>query len=196
MKWSTQSKMKNPQTKEKSLKKKIGLTIFEMVLFAMFGALMFGSKKIMEFLPNIHLLGMFTVLLTVVYRRKALIPIYIYVLLDGLISGFNAWWVPYLYVWTVLWGAVMLLPRNMPKKWVVIVYPVICSLHGFLFGILYAPAQALFFGLDFRQMIAWIIAGGLFDVIHGVSNLIAGLLIYPFSQLLKKLSASVSLKIG
>ncbi len=196
MKWSTQSKSENLKTDKKSNKRKVGLTIFEMALFAMFGALMFGSKKIMEFLPNIHLLGMFTVLLTVVYRKKALVPIYIYVFLDGLISGFNAWWVPYLYVWTVLWGAVMLLPRNMPKKWAVIVYPIICSLHGFLFGVLYAPAQALFFGLDFRQMIAWIIAGGLFDVIHGVSNLIAGLLIYPLSQLLKKLSASVSLKIG
>ncbi len=157
---------------------------------------MFGSKKIMEFLPNIHLLGMFTVLLTVVYRKKALVPIYIYVLLDGLISGFNAWWVPYLYIWTLLWAVVMLLPRNMQRKWAVIVYPLVCGLHGFLFGILYSPVQALMFGLDFRQTIAWIISGIPFDVVHGISNLIAGLLIYPLSQLLKKLSASVSLKIG
>ncbi|MBQ8001160.1 MAG: hypothetical protein IJ298_08200 [Ruminococcus sp.] len=167
-----------------------------MALFAMFGALMFGSKMLMEFLPNIHLLGMFTVLFTVVYRTKALIPIYIYVFLNGLIAGFNAWWVPYLYIWTVLWGVVMLLPRNMPRKWAVVVYPVICSLHGFLFGTLYAPAQALMFGLDFRQMIAWIISGIPFDVIHGISNFVVGLLIYPLAQLLRKLSASVYLKIG
>lgn len=191
MKWFIQSN----QNQDKSNKQRLKLTLFEMVLFAMFGALMFASKKLMEFLPNIHLLGMFTILLTVVYRKKALIPIYIYVLLDGLISGFNVWWVPYLYVWTLLWGAIMLLPRNIPRKWAVVVYPAICSLHGFLFGILYSPAQALFFGLDFRQTVAWIISGIPFDVIHGISNLIAGLLIYPMSLLLRKLSASVSLKI-
>lgn len=196
MKWSTQSKPEASDIKNKPKKNRVGLTIFEMALFAMFGALMFGSKMLMEFLPNIHLLGMFTVLFTVVYRTKALIPIYIYVFLNGLIAGFNAWWVPYLYIWTVLWGVVMLLPRNMPRKWAVVVYPVICSLHGFLFGTLYAPAQALMFGLDFRQMIAWIISGIPFDVIHGISNFVVGLLIYPLAQLLRKLSASVYLKIG
>lgn len=196
MKWSTQSNHDDLKINKKSLRKKVRLTVYEMALFAMFGALMFGSKKIMEFLPNIHLLGMFTVLLTVVYRKKALIPIYIYVLLDGLISGFNVWWVPYLYVWTLLWGAVMLLPRNLPRKWAVVIYPIICSLHGFLFGILYSPAQALFFGLDFRQTVAWIISGIPFDVIHGISNLIAGLLVYPLSVLLKKLSVSVLHKSG
>lgn len=196
MKWSTQNKSSNLHNDSKYVKHKVGLTIFEMALFAMFGALMFGSKKLMEFLPNIHLLGMFTIMLTVVYRKKALIPIYIYVILDGLISGFNAWWVPYLYIWTVLWAVVMLLPHNMPRKWAVVVYPVICSFHGFLFGILYSPVQALMFGLDFRQMLAWIISGIPFDVIHGISNLIAGLLIYPLAQLLRKLSASALLKIG
>ena len=188
--------MKNYKKTEDKTKNRIKLTLFEMVLFAMFGALMFGSKKMMEFLPNIHLIGMFTVLLTVVYRYKALIPLYIYVFLDGLIAGFNVWWVPYLYVWTVLWGIVMLIPRKMPRKWGIIVYPVICALHGFLFGILYAPAQAIFFGLDFKQTIAWVIAGVGFDTVHGVSNLFAGLLIYPLSELLRKLSKSVQLKIG
>lgn len=194
MKWFTQSKSDNLQAKKKSVRQRVSLTIYEMALFAMFGALMFGSKKLMEFLPNIHLLGMFTIVFTIVYRKKALIPIYIYVFLDGLISGFNAWWVPYLYIWTLLWGAVMLLPKNMPRKWAVVVYPVICALHGFLFGVLYSPAQAIMFGLDFRQTVAWIISGIPFDVIHGISNLIAGLLVYPLSLLLRKLSSSVSLK--
>ena len=29
--------------------------------------------------------------------------------------GFGVWWVPYLYVWTVLWGMTMLLPKKMPN---------------------------------------------------------------------------------
>ncbi|MBQ2750786.1 MAG: hypothetical protein IJF34_13460, partial [Clostridia bacterium] len=57
-------------------KSKTGLRIREIAVFGMLGALMFASKIIMEALPNIHLLGMFTVVFTAVYRKKALYPIY------------------------------------------------------------------------------------------------------------------------
>ncbi len=159
------------------------LTIKEMTLFGMLGAVMYCSKIFMEFLPNIHLLGVFTVAFTVVYRKKALYPIYVYVLLNGLFAGFNMWWVPYLYLWTVLWGVVMLLPKNTPK----FVYVLVCSAHGFLYGTLYAPVQALMFGLDFKGMIAWIVAGFPFDCVHGIGNLCVGILIAPIVKLLRKL---------
>ena len=158
-----------------------------MCIFSMLGALMFCSKIIMEALPNIHLLGMFTVVYTVVFRRKALIPIYIYVFLNGLFAGFSAWWVPYLYIWTLLWGATMLIPRRLPKKALAVIYSAICCFHGLCFGILYAPVQALMYGFDFNQTLAWIAAGFTFDIIHGIGNLVAGLLIMPVSELLFKL---------
>lgn len=154
----------------------------------MFGALMFCSKKIMEVLPNIHLLGMFTMVLTLTFRFKALIPIYIYVFLDGLFLGFNVWWYPYLYIWTILWAITMLLPKRMPRWLCCVIYPVVCSLHGFAFGILYAPAQALFFGLNFEETLVWVAGGAVFDIVHGVSNFAVGLLIFPFSNLIKKLA--------
>lgn len=156
-------------------------------MFAMLGTLMFCSKIIMEVLPNIHLLGMLTMVYTIAFRKKALLPIYVYVMINGLFAGFAAWWVPYLYIWTILWGATMLLPRNMPKKIAVIVYPIICGLHGLAFGTLYAPVQALLFGFNFEQTIAWIAAGFPWDVLHCIGNVVAGLLIVPFSELLKKL---------
>ncbi len=147
---------------------------------------MYASKFLMEFLPNIHLLGVFIIAVTVVYRWKALYPIYTYVMLDGLLHGFNLWWVPYLYIWTVLWGATMLLPKNLSEKVKPIVYMTLCGAHGLLFGILYAPAQALFFGMDFKETLVWIGGGLGFDLIHGVSNLIVGTLICPLIKLLKK----------
>ncbi len=153
----------------------------------MLGTLMFCSKIIMEALPNIHLLGMLTMVYTLVLRKKALVPIYIYVFVNGLYGGFSMWWVPYLYIWTVLWGITMLLPKKMNKKAACVIYPLICGLHGLFFGILYSPAQAVMFGLDFEQLIAWIVAGLSFDVLHGVGNFCAGLLIYPLSEFLKKL---------
>lgn len=146
---------------------------------------MYVSKIIMEFAPNIHLLGVITVAFTVVYRKKALYPIYTYVILNGIFSGFASWWIPYLYVWTVLWGVVMLLPKNMPKKIRPIVYMSVCALHGFLFGTLYAPAQAILFGLSLKGMIAWIAAGLPYDFIHGVSNFFCGILIVPVISALR-----------
>ena len=148
---------------------------------------MFCSRVVMAVLPNIHLVGMLTVTFTVVFRKKALIPLYLYVLMEGLFSGFAPWWIGYLYIWTLLWGATMLLPKSMPRWAFCIVYPLLCGLHGALFGILYAPAEALMFGLDFEQTVAWVIAGLPFDFIHGVSNFFCGLLICPLAAVLRRL---------
>lgn len=162
------------------------LTVREMAVFSMLGALMLASKIAMEFLPNVHLIGVLTVSYTVVYRKKALYPIYIFVFIIGFINGFGLWWLPYLYLWLILWGAIMLLPSNLPSKFLPFIYMATCSLHGFLFGTLYAPAQALLFGLDFHQMLLWIAAGIPYDVIHGISNLVCGILIMPIIVVLRK----------
>ena len=161
------------------------LTTRELVIFGMLAAMMYVSKIIMEMIPNVHLLGVFVVAITVVYRKKALYPIYTYVLLNGLIAGFSSWWIPYLYIWTVLWGMTMLLPQNMPTKIKPIVYMLVCASHGFLYGTLYAPAQAFLFGMDVRATIAWIIAGLPWDIVHGISNFFCGILIIPIITILK-----------
>lgn len=160
------------------------LTIREMAVFAMLGALMYASKMIMEVAPNVHLLGVFTIAFTVVYRKKALYPIYTYVLLNGIFCGFATWWIPYLYLWAVLWGATMLLPKRIPEKLRPLIYMLLCAAHGFLFGTLYAPAQALLYGLSFQKMVAWIISGLPWDFVHGVSNFFCGILIVPIIKIL------------
>ena len=157
----------------------------------MLGTLMFISKILMEFLPNIHLLGMLIMVYTIVFRKKALIPIYLYVFLNGIFAGFSPWWIPYLYIWAILWGITMLLPRNMPKKVAYVVYPIICALHGILFGTLYAPVQAILYGFDFKQTIVWIIGGLTFDILHCIGNLCAGLLVLPLSEVLKRITKSM-----
>ena len=172
-------------------KNKKHLSIQEICLFAILGALMFISKIVMEALPNIHLLGMLTITYTIVFRKKALIPIYVYVLLNGLYAGFNSWWVPYLYIWTILWGIAMLLPKNMPKAVACIVYPLLCALHGLFFGALYAPVQALMFNFTFEQTMTWIAAGLTFDIVHMIGNFAVGLLIFPVSAVLKRLVKNI-----
>ena len=148
---------------------------------------MYCSKLLLEWAPNIHLLALFIISFTAVYRTKALIPIYIFVLLSGVLGGISVWWMPYLYVWLILWGAVMLLPRRMSPKIAAPVYIALGTLHGLLFGVFCAPSQAIFWGLDFKGTLAWIAAGFYFDLLHGIGNFAACTLTLPLIKLLKRI---------
>lgn len=160
--------------------------LVDILVFTMLGVIMLLSKLLMEALPNFHLLGTLITAYTIVYRKDALKPIYIFVLLSGIIYGFGAWWFAYLYIWAILWGMVMLLPKNMKPKIAVPVYMIVSGLHGILYGTLYAPAQAIIFGYDFKTMLAWIVAGFPFDIMHCVGNVVLGILILPIATALKK----------
>ncbi len=161
------------------------LTVKELTVFGLMAALMYASKMIMEILPNIHLIGVFVVALTVVYRKKALYPIYTFVLLTGVFFGFSAWWIPYLYIWTILWGAVMLLPKNINPHIKPVVYMCLCALHGLLYGTLYAPVHILLYGLNMKAAIAWIVAGIPWDIVHCIGNFFCGALICPIIKALQ-----------
>ncbi len=163
------------------------LRLKDITVLSLLSALMISSDLLMDFLPNVHIVGVLIVCTTVVYRVYALLPIYVYVLLQGIIGGFSAWWFGYLYVWTILWGVVMLIPQKLPQRLKTVLYIVACALHGYLFSVLYAPVQALFFGYDFNQTIAWIISGFVYaDTLHGTANLVLGTaLIHPITKILK-----------
>ncbi len=162
------------------------LTVSEIALFSMLGALTFGAQVVMEVFPNVHLTGMFVILYTVLFRKKALVPIYLYVFLVGIRWGFGLAWIPYLYLWLILWGMIMLIPQKTPRKWKIVLYSVAGGLFGLLFGTFYAPAQALLFGLNFKQTLLWIAAGFPWDVVHGIGNAVFSTLVVPLSIVLKK----------
>ena len=156
----------------------------------MLGALIFCSKLLMEWAPNIHFIALFIITFTLVYRQKALVPIYVFVLLTGVYGGFNVWWVPYLYIWLPLWGLALLLPRRAPAWLLTALSMLLGGLHGIAYGILYAPAQALFFKMDFQMTVAWIISGAPFDFLHALGNLAACTLTVPLARLLFRLEKS------
>ncbi len=183
--YRTEKSMSSP-TPSKGLRRN-SERIREMVLFAMLAALMFCAKIALDALPNIELIGMLTILYTAVFRAKALIPIYLYITVQLLVLGFDPLVMPYIYVWAVLWGMTMLLPKKIPEWAAMIAYPVLCSLHGFAFGALCAPLTAVLLRLDFNGMLAWIAAGFGFDITHGIGNFFTGLLVFPLVQLFQKL---------
>jgi len=158
----------------------------------MFVAIMLMSRFVTEFLPpNVHLLGLLMAVLTLTYRGRALVPMYVFILLYGVLRGFSVWWLPYLYVWLPLWGMFMVAGwLRLSAKFAAPLYAILCGLHGLMFGLLYAPAQALFFGFSFEMAVAWVVAGFPFDIMHAVGNLVVGTLIFPLATLMQKLNGS------
>lgn len=164
-------------------------------MFSMLGALMCVCDMVMNLIPNVHLGGMFIMVFTVVYRWMALLPIYVYVFLIGFLDmGFGPWWIPYLYVWTVLWGMTMLLPRRMPKRVAAVVYAAVCGLHGFAFGFLWIPSQVVLMNFTWEHALLWWSAGFLpADVPHGIGNLCASTLTIPLITLLSRLNRTAGI---
>lgn len=156
-----------------------------LVLCALFAALMIAGKEAMAFLPNVEVVSLFLMVYTAVYRAYALIPLYVFWAVEAVIYPYPPTVLMYLYVWLFLFGAVMLLPRDriLPSP----VYAVISGVFGLLFGVLCAPVQAAYFGLNLEGTLAWIAAGFPFDVTHAVGNFALGFLAAPLIRLLYRL---------
>ena len=162
-------------------------------LYAMFGATMFVSKLAMEGLPNVHPVTMLIMVLTFAYGWRAVFPLTVYIFLVGIYAGFSLWWIPYLYIWAIFWAISMLIPYDrIPVKVKVFVLPLICGFFGLIYGTLYAPAQAIMFGMNFDTTLKWILTGLPWDGVHAVGNFSIGFLIVPLTDVTKKHRAKTS----
>lgn len=110
------------------------LSVREMCLLALFGALMFGTQLAMASLPNVHLVAMFVILATLLFSWKAMYSVAVFVLLEGLVFGFGIWWASYLYIWPLL--VVIAVPFRANDS--ALFWAVIAGLHGLFFGALCA----------------------------------------------------------
>ena len=65
------------------------LDLRHILIFALLGTMQFCSKQALEFAPNVELVSTLTMVYTLVYRKYALIPILVFILLQGAFSGFG-----------------------------------------------------------------------------------------------------------
>lgn len=154
----------------------------EIVIFGLFAAMMIIGKEILAFLPNIEIVSLFIIVLTLAYGLKALIPVYIFVLAEGLLYGFGLWFWSYLYIWAILVLAVFALRKYDS----LILWTALSGIYGLLFGILGSPPHFLINGLG--GGIAYIIAGLSFDITHSIGNIVITLALFvPLKKLILKL---------
>lgn len=158
------------------------VTTGEVALFGMLGAMMFGAKTVMMALPNIEPVSLMVMVLAVTLGKKALFPIYIYVLLELTIHGVGLWTLSYLYVWAILAGIAWLC-RDMesPLGWAVL-----SGGFGLLFGALCTPVCLVTGGPAFA--LSWWLSGIPFDLLHCGGNFALALFLFkPLRRLLEGL---------
>ncbi|MBQ5755083.1 MAG: hypothetical protein IIV90_05390 [Oscillospiraceae bacterium] len=163
------------------------LTTRQAALFGILGALTFAAKVAMMGLPNIEPVSLIVMLFSVTYGRKALYPIYVYVLLEFTLFGFHLWSVNYLYVWAILAGLAWLF-RSMshPLGWALL-----SGAFGLFFGALCAPVYLFTGGPAFA--FTWWASGIPFDLTHAAGNFAMALLLFcPLRRLFARLERSAS----
>ena len=152
----------------------------------MLAALTFALQVVMGPLPNIEPVSLLVMLFAVTFGWKCLYPVYIFVVMEILYYGINVWNIYYLYVWTVLAVAAILL-RNAKSS---VIWAVLSAIFGLLFGALCGIVDVFIGGFSYA-LAKW--AGGiLFDVTHCVGNFgIALVLFAPLRKLMGKLYGKV-----
>ena len=145
---------------------------------------MYVSQVIMANLPNIELVSFLIILTTRKFGIKALWSVYIFVFLEAITYGFEIWVICYLYVWAIL-VFIILFVRKLDS---VMLYTLISSIYGFLFGTLCSVPYFITGGIG--GGVAWIISGIVsgFDIYHGVGNFVLMFLLYkPISKVFEKI---------
>ena len=160
------------------------LSIREMILFGMLGALTFALKVAMAGLPNIEPVSLTLLVYAVVFGWKALYPTGIYVVMEILYFGLGTWNICYFYVWPLL----VALGICMRKMQSALGWALLSGAYGLAFGALCGIVDIFIGGLGYA-VTKWV-SGIPFDIAHCAGNFCIALILFvPLRKLVEKLYA-------
>ena len=154
--------------------KRVGkpLSVRELCLLALIGALIFATKAALAAIPNVNLNTTIIILTVVFFGWKALYAVGVYIMLEGLVFGFGIWWFSYLYVWPVIVAVAMIFRSNDSA----VVWAVLAGVYGLMFGPL---MYILYFIINGWHMVfAMWVSGIPYDITLCISNFILTLVLY------------------
>jgi len=158
------------------------LTLRELALLAVLGAMTFAAKMVLAGFPHIEPVSLLVMLFAVCIGWQGLYAVAVYVALELAMWGWGLWSFCYLYVWLILFCLARLL-RNMehPLGWAIL-----SGGFGLSFGALCAPVSWISGG--WAAAISWWISGIPADLIHCGGNFLISLLLFrPLRKLLTRL---------
>ena len=170
------------------------LYLKEIVFFGLYSALLIALKESMNVLPNIEPVTVLLIALTSVFGWKAILPTYVFSVIEILLHGFHIWNFMYLYVWAILViiclslkGVQLLIERsvkNYAALCITVMWTVVAALYGLLFGTLCSIPYFITMGP--AGAFSWIVSGISFDIVHGFSNgIITAWAYYPLYKVLR-----------
>lgn len=147
------------------------------IMLALMSAILVIAQVSLAVIPNVELVSLLVIVYTLHVRKKVFYIIYMFVLIEGAIFGFGSWWVSYLYIWSLLAVAVLMLKEN---KFTV-VWALVSGVFGLAFGLL-CGVPYLFAG-GFSTFVSYWISGIPFDIIHCIGNFLCTLILFkPLSK--------------
>ena len=165
------------------MSKQTKLSLGETVLYGMLGALTFALQVAMAPLPNIEPVSLLVMLFAVIFGWKSLYSVYTFVVMEILFHGIGLWNINYLYIWTILAVAAILL-RKMEGAFG---WALLSGIFGLAFGALCGIVD-LFIG-GFGYAAAKWVSGIPFDLLHCAGNFALALILWkPLKNLLERLT--------
>ena len=140
------------------------LTVREMAVLGMLGAMTFALKVAMMALPNIHPVAVFIIAGTIYFGWRMLYAVTVYVMLEGIVYGFGIWWISYLYIWPLLVCITMLF-RNTQGR---LFWAVVAAVFGLCFGAMCAIPYFITGG--WTAGFSYWLSGIPFDIAHCIGN--------------------------
>ena len=155
-----------------------------MALFGVLGALTFALQVAMAPLPNIEPVSLLVMIFAVVFGWKSLYPVYVFVAMEILFYGISTWNIYYLYVWTVLaLAAILMRKTESPLAWALL-----GGVFGLFFGALCGIVDIFIGGFAYAGA-KWV-SGIPFDLLHCGGNFgIALNMFKPLRNMMEKLYA-------
>ena len=166
--------------------KKNGLSLGEIVLFGMLGALTFALLVVMASLPNIEPVSLLVMLFAVTFGWKSLYCIYTFVVMEILFHGIGLWNINYLYIWTVLAVAAILFRKMEPA----LGWAILSGVFGLCFGALCGIVDVFIGGFGYAAA-KWV-SGIPFDLLHCGGNFAIAIILWkPLKNLLIRLTSKI-----
>lgn len=160
-----------------------------MTRIALLSAILYVSKVALEFLPNVELVSLLTILYTLVFGTEAFFVVTVFNFFELIQWGFGSWWVSYLYVWPLLCLITLLLKKIIKEEFVI--WSIVCGVFGLIFGSLFA---IVYIPVDPAYALAYWISGLPWDVWHGVWNFVLMLVLgKPLYKVLNRMKTSVQM---
>ena len=166
----------------------------ELCMLALCAPLIVAGKIVLEPLPNVEIVTFFIILFTVVFGWRALFPVAIFVLEEGLRNGFApSWYIFYCVIWPMLVVLTMLVKRwfrDSAVAWAIfssiIFVPIFSLTNVLILKLLISINVKVWVGSGFRLW-PYIVAGIPYDVAHIIGNYAITLALFkPLYRVLEK----------